>query len=661
MPLTPQEQIELNGLLQKHGLISANDAGTSIPAAAPQRSALQDFGRQLGLTGRYAVEGILSPATFAGDNINALLDYNTGSHLGSLSDSLSNGLTDIGFPNPETPTERVVGDAARAVASVGGLVKTGETALMKYALPKISEALTTAPGVQAVAAGTGAASGGLTREAGGGPLAQFLASMVGGVGGGYAAAKTLPEAITGMASSNRSVPSGNKAQNEITKEILKRPDAPELIAAAKQRMAESEAAGVPITLAEALNDPALMTRTGQLTHYPEVAGQTKEFFDTRNNLVTQALKKVGDNISPHQTVDDAANAVQDATEKAIKRMQDNMSAQAKPFYDEALTKKVPPNALKALVKKFPIIGDVMTKVQTDKLYAQELGKESANSVRILDQTKKEMDDMIAAARQGGERNKARLLTEAKNKMVNLADKYAPSYKQARDIYAHNAEEDMPKIEKFLGGLVKDKKTPDQVIKGLFDGTAQSTKTITNEIGQEAARAGGKGRLLQAMETNKGNTDLGIPSKIYGSDRDVEKWKAVLGDRFTQFDATMKTIEQAAKGEYARPHIGAQTQGRGSEKAIIDAGLDAVSGNHLGVLRKLIDSVTGKDDPKYLQQMADVLLSKDGKDMIDELSRAKFPSRKQKIITNINNMIKSKIGTGLGASEGYMATKKESKK
>ena len=143
-----------------------------------QRSTSAELGRQGGLAARYVVEGLGSiPATIA--NLPAAASNSLfGTEFPEQNQALSNTLTYLGLPQPETGTERVIGDASRAVS---GLASGGPIAKVAGAPAYIQSVLSNGLKTQAASAITGATAGGLTREAGGGPIAQFVANIAGGV------------------------------------------------------------------------------------------------------------------------------------------------------------------------------------------------------------------------------------------------------------------------------------------------------------------------------------------------------------------------------------------------------------------------------------------------------------------------------------------------
>lgn len=159
----------------------------------PQRNIGEEAARQLGLTARYLAEGAAAIPAVVGDAANAAVNLGirgvnrfSGANipeLGSVTEAVSGGLTRLGFQQPETATERVVGDIGRAMSSAGGFM--GAAGKLARAAPQAVQGmlrmLTAAPATQLQAAAGAGAGGGLAREAGLGPVGQLVSSFAGGV------------------------------------------------------------------------------------------------------------------------------------------------------------------------------------------------------------------------------------------------------------------------------------------------------------------------------------------------------------------------------------------------------------------------------------------------------------------------------------------------
>lgn len=195
------------------GQLAAGTAPATAPASATMSAgrALNDIPRQLGLTARYALEGpaqaaqiVTEPVRFLTDKL--LPDRADGMPKSTpLSAQVSKLADAIGLPKPETPNERVIGDASRLVAGAGGMagaaqsgVRAGTDFVARQAPALLSGGQNLLHGLSSnipaqitSAAGAGLA-GGASREAGGGPLQQAGAALVGGIAGGMAPSAAQP-------------------------------------------------------------------------------------------------------------------------------------------------------------------------------------------------------------------------------------------------------------------------------------------------------------------------------------------------------------------------------------------------------------------------------------------------------------------------------------
>jgi hypothetical protein len=193
------------------GLADQWDATPATPpAVVPQQQTAQpsfmdQLGRQLGLTARAGVSGITSLPAMVGDALNSGVNLGirgvnsvTGSNIPQLSmpsQAIQQGMNAAGLPQPQTPTERIVQNAAAGMASVPTSMGMGGV-LARSASPVTSamgSGLQISPGMQMFgSAGAGAGSQGAA-ELGLNPAWQVAGSVLGGaagVGGGSALTTT---------------------------------------------------------------------------------------------------------------------------------------------------------------------------------------------------------------------------------------------------------------------------------------------------------------------------------------------------------------------------------------------------------------------------------------------------------------------------------------
>lgn len=194
--------------LQKNGMaVPADWLQQSAPAAPanPVQDAglavnrgISDLPRQVGLAGRYGLEGLANAAQVFTEPVAGLMRM-AGINTAPLGQVATSAADAIGLPKPRDELERVVGDATRLVAGAGGtLGGAQQLAKLPGMIGSIGGALSTAPMAQLSSAAGGGGLSGLSREGGGDELQQAAAGLIGGVAGGFA-----PGLLQGAASGVR--------------------------------------------------------------------------------------------------------------------------------------------------------------------------------------------------------------------------------------------------------------------------------------------------------------------------------------------------------------------------------------------------------------------------------------------------------------------------
>lgn len=232
----------------------------AVTPTNPQEIASQ-IGRQLGLTGRAAVTGVLGLPAMASDALISLINKISGQNIPLPSQAQQQLLTQAGLPEPATPQERVVSDIAGAGFGVLGGYGLGRAlpgtlvtppsptqAIERFAPSAAGgqaakELLTQSPSFQIGSGAAAATAAGLGREEGAGPIEQVALGMGAGVlapSVGSAATLAAQRAATGgkelvrpFTEAGREVIVGN-----VLRQLAREPEA------AIQRM-ESYQPGVP--------------------------------------------------------------------------------------------------------------------------------------------------------------------------------------------------------------------------------------------------------------------------------------------------------------------------------------------------------------------------------------------------------------------------------
>lgn len=84
------------------------------------------------------------------------------------------------------------------------------------------------------------------------------------------------------------------------------------------------------------------------------------------------------------------------------------------------------------IKGDEYLSGVIAKVKADKLAG--MGDLPDNALPVIDAAKRELGDLISAAKRAGRNNEARLLTLKQDALVDVADKAFPQYAQAREVW-----------------------------------------------------------------------------------------------------------------------------------------------------------------------------------------------------------------------------------
>ncbi len=165
-------------------------------ANAEKLSALEEVGRQLGLTLRAGVQSAVSIPAMMSDAVtgplNASLDAILGKEHGfrfeRASSAVGNLMSAAGVPEPKNAQERVVQDITSGMGGAASLVKAGQVA-SKAAEPVVAavgKQFASGPGLQVVSGAAGPGAAGVVRENGGGEVAQTAAGLAGALTPGFA-------------------------------------------------------------------------------------------------------------------------------------------------------------------------------------------------------------------------------------------------------------------------------------------------------------------------------------------------------------------------------------------------------------------------------------------------------------------------------------------
>lgn len=300
------------------------------------------------------------------------------------------------------------------------------------------------------------------------------------------------------------------------------------------RKAAADRIKVNITPAEASGDPLSAAAQGGLGISKKGAQDLYEWGKGRLGQEKAAVRTFLDDLSPDGS--SAAEEIRAAAMKSLTGKEQALAKAAKPLYQSSATQIVPDEQMANLVNE-PIITDALKKVGNDPIFASELRGFEPNSIKVLDLTKRNIDDAIESAMRGGEKNKARLLMGAKEKLVSVMDEASPDYAAARGLYSEGAKPLEKLRNSYVGKLAN---LSDQQLKSvsktIFDPGQTDVKVLAkmrNEISKsnpDAWRRVIRNEMERRLDLAAG--DLAgehsgslFYNKILRSDRDFKQFMA----------------------------------------------------------------------------------------------------------------------------------------
>ena len=248
--------------------------------------------------------------------------------------------------------------------------------------------------------------------------------------------------------------------------------------------------------------------------------------------------------------DDVANAISSNTNFSgtIDDLMASRARAAQPLYDRVVRPDslVPDEKFAALAQD-PYIAQTIGKVRENPLYG--MADLPPNSLPVLDAAKKQLDDLIGAARVSKANNEARLLTQKRDAIVSLADEAFPEYRLAREAWS-GPTQSIEAMELGRG-----------ILKESADVTAAAIKKLP-EGDREFFKAGVVRAIKDAADNAPDGAD--ITKRFFGKPALREKLRAAFDD-----DAAFQAFEQTIRREAEMFKTAQQVNPRaGSPTAII---------------------------------------------------------------------------------------------
>jgi hypothetical protein len=168
------------------GLAGAATRGLALPAAGAALGAAigAPFAGVGAIPGAIAGAGAATLAGLLGDPIVGSVNSLFGTKYTMPTDAMEDLLTRVGVAQPRTAAERIMQTTAAGASGGAGGVALGKAVEAAAAGPiarGVGQIMATTPGLQTLTGATGAAAGGVAKEAGAGPLGQIAATIGGAV------------------------------------------------------------------------------------------------------------------------------------------------------------------------------------------------------------------------------------------------------------------------------------------------------------------------------------------------------------------------------------------------------------------------------------------------------------------------------------------------
>jgi hypothetical protein len=245
--------------------------------------------------------------------------------------------------------------------------------------------------------------------------------------------------------------------------------------------------GVELNVPQRTNLPSTKAKYDVLASMPTSRDIVADAATKQARQAENAAEGFISRVSKVADVDEAGTIARDAAKKVIAKLTQERSAAARPLYKQAFTEfqEFTEDQIGRLaqLRSSPSFRDaerLSTRLYADDLAA--IGKAEmpqAGALRDLHYTKLALDKLIGDAAQGSYNKTSRgSLIGLKNELLKLMDEASPTYKQARDTFAHLS----PNITSVQDGIISK-------VAGLKDAQALDAAKLVFTDGRSPADVG----------------------------------------------------------------------------------------------------------------------------------------------------------------------------
>jgi len=245
------------------------------------------------------------------------------------------------------------------------------------------------------------------------------------------------------------------------------------VLAAGQLMEEAASRGMPLTWPEAIaqttGNSASLTSLQRVVEGSEKGGEVMRGFMSQRPAQMQAAGRAAmDDLAP-QVVNPStigpqagrlAQGVIDDGEAAINRA-------TRPLYRSAEAQTIDPADF-ARIGQIPAFKQELSALRADPIMGPQFSQFGDDSVAVIDAIQKRVRDLGDAAKTGGEKFKASVISGQRGDIINAADAAAPTYAAARQQQATLRERYLqPIMDGPLGKIAAKDTTTETAINALF--------------------------------------------------------------------------------------------------------------------------------------------------------------------------------------------------
>ena len=588
-------------------------------------AAISDVPRQAGMFTRFGLEGAGNIADLVTLPMRAVYDpIARATGLPTAATDLGGRVADeIGLPKPQTGIERGAGHVTRTLTGTGatmGIAKLAEGAAGLAG--NVAKVMTSRPDIQAAAAGGSGVGGSVVEETGGGPIAQFLGALAGGIaaptalGAGQKAVtaiRSLADKLMGSKNLNLQIDAAIESaikssgmtmqdlpanvRNQLHNDIRQALSHGELSPDATRRLADYRLIGATPTRANLTLDPAEITQQRNLAKIGANSSdptlqRLSQIQNQNNKLLTQRVNELGAETDPVTASEKVIGSLSKRNEAAkseigakyaAARGTEGRSAALDPSKFTQKANDLLDDAL--LGGKLP--GDVRAKlnqIATGKM---------PFTVDVAEQLKTRIGDLQRASADGSERQALSLVRQALDDTPLIEGQGQVAIDAFNKARAANRAwmqvvEKTPALEAVRDSVEPDKFVQNFIIGGGEKSTVRSVLNLKEQIKSDT----------EAMEAVKGAITNFLKSKaLSGAADEVGNFSqsgynravASIGERklrmfFSPTEvAQLKAIGRVASYEQVQP-VGSAVNNSNTATTLVSTMLDKIGNSSL--LRKI---------------------------------------------------------------------------